>query len=75
MRLTWVVNDTFSTIGAAQQARARTAQVDAQKQQLIDSVRIEVTLALEKVYGAVQPAGNVVDVEATPDEPKQLEGK
>ena len=39
------------------------------------AVRIEVTLALEKVYGAVQPAGNVVDVEATPVEPKQLEGK
>ncbi len=52
VRLTWVVNDTFSTIGAAQQARARTAQVDAQKQQLIDSVRIEVTQARADVAKA-----------------------
>ena len=38
------------------------------------AVRIEVTLALEKIYGPSQPAGNVVEVEATPVEPKQLEG-
>ena len=45
------------------------------------TVRIDVTLALEKVYGVAAPPANigsatqVVDVEATPVEPKQLEGK
>ncbi len=41
-RLTWVVNDTFSTIGATAQAEARTAQVEAGKQQLMEAVRLEV---------------------------------
>lgn len=45
VRLTWTVNDTFSTIGSAAQAKSRTAQLDAQKQQLIDSIRLEVTQA------------------------------
>lgn len=39
------------------------------------TVRIDVTLALEKVYSAAPPPGTVVDVEASPVEPKQLEGK
>lgn len=44
-RLTWVVNDTFSTLGSVKAARARTVQVDAQKQALADAVRVEVTSA------------------------------
>ncbi|NUP05277.1 MAG: TolC family protein [Polyangiaceae bacterium] len=45
VRLTWVVNDTFSTIGSAKQAKSRTAQLDAQKLALIDSIRLEVIQA------------------------------
>jgi outer membrane protein TolC len=52
-RLTWVVNDTFSTIGSVKQARARTAQVDAQKQALVDAVRLEVTSAQADVAKAI----------------------
>lgn len=52
-RLTWVVNDTFSTIGSVKQARARTAQVDAQKQALVDALRVEVTSAQADVAKSV----------------------
>lgn len=52
VRLTWTVNDTFSTLGASSQARARTAQVSAQKQLLIDAVRLEVVQAHADVLKA-----------------------
>ncbi len=52
-RLTWVVNDTFSTLGAVKAARARTMQVDAQKQVLVDAVRREVVGAQADVTKAV----------------------
>ncbi len=45
VRLTWTVNETFSTLGASAQAKSKTAQVDAQKQLLIDSLRLEVAQA------------------------------
>ncbi|MFO0554377.1 MAG: TolC family protein [Polyangiaceae bacterium] len=42
LRLTWSVNDTFGTIGAAAQAKARTAALDAQRLALIDAIRLDV---------------------------------
>ncbi len=45
LRLTWTVNDTFSTLGTSRQARARVARVDAQKAALIDAIRLEVVQA------------------------------
>lgn len=53
LRLTWVVNDTFSTIGASAQARARTKQLDAQKQAIVDAVRLEVIQAHADLVKAV----------------------
>lgn len=52
VRLTWVVNDTFSTIGATAQSRAKTAQIEATRQQLIDAARLEVTQAYADVLKA-----------------------
>lgn len=42
VRLSWTLNDTFGTIGSVAQAKARTAQLDAQKQTLVDAIRLEV---------------------------------
>ncbi len=52
LRLSWTLNETFSTIGASKQAKARTQQIDAQKRALIDSVRLEVTQAYAEVVRA-----------------------
>lgn len=68
-RLTWVINDTFSTIGASAQAEARTAQVEAAKQQLMEAVRLEVVQAHADITkaGALIEAANrgVVAAEET----------
>ncbi|MBK6517035.1 MAG: TolC family protein [Polyangiaceae bacterium] len=53
LRLTWVVNDTFSTLGATAQARSRTKQLDAQKQLLVDAVRLEVIQAHTDIAKAI----------------------
>ncbi len=45
LRLTWTVNDTFSTIGSSAQAKARTAQVDAQRDAMAEAIRLEVVQA------------------------------
>ena len=45
LRLSWTLNDTFTTIGAAAEARARTASVTAQKNTLRDGLRMEVAAA------------------------------
>ncbi len=45
IRATWVLNETFSTLGAARAARAQTAAAAAQRQGLEDAVRLEVTSA------------------------------
>ncbi len=45
VRLTWVINDTFTTIGAAAEADARVASVAAEKRALEDAVAVEVTRA------------------------------
>lgn len=42
VRATWVINDTFSTIGTAKAARAQTAAATAQRRALEDAVRVEV---------------------------------
>jgi outer membrane protein TolC len=52
VRLSWTLNDTFSTLGASAQAKSRTAQVDAQKQLLIESIRLEVVQAHADVVKA-----------------------
>jgi outer membrane protein TolC len=52
VRLTWTVNDTFSTLGSSKQARARTARIDAQRESLIDAIRMEVVQAHADVLQA-----------------------
>lgn len=45
VRATWVLNETFSTIGAARAARAQTAAAAALRQGMEDAIRLEVTSA------------------------------
>jgi outer membrane protein TolC len=45
LRLSWTINDSFSTIGAAAEARARAASVTEQKGALRDGLRLEVASA------------------------------
>jgi outer membrane protein len=45
VRLSWTLNDTFTTIGAAAEAKARVASVNEQKGSLRDGLRIEVASA------------------------------
>lgn len=45
IRATWVLNETFSTIGSARAAEAQTAAATAQRRQLEDAIRLEVTSA------------------------------
>jgi outer membrane protein TolC len=45
VRLSWTLNDTFTTIGAAAEAKARTASVMEQKGSLRDGLRLEVASA------------------------------
>ncbi len=52
VRLSWVINDTFSTIGASAQAEARTAQVEASLVQLTDAIRLEVIQAHAEIAKA-----------------------
>lgn len=63
LRLTWTVNDTFSTIGSKKQANSRTAQVSAQRDVLVDAVRVEVTAAysdLAKAQPSIEAANKGV---------------
>lgn len=63
VRLTWVVNETFSTIGTVAQAKSRTLQLDAQKQALVDAVRLEVVQAhadLQKAMPSLEAANRGV---------------
>lgn len=52
VRLSWTLNDTFSTIGSAAEAKARVATVTEQKGSLRDGVRIEVASAYADVMKA-----------------------
>ncbi|EYF00705.1 TolC family protein [Chondromyces apiculatus] len=52
VRLTWTVNDTFSNIGSMAEARGRTAAVQAQKNLMRDSLRLEVASAYNDVLNA-----------------------
>jgi outer membrane protein TolC len=45
VRLSWTLNDTFTTIGAHAEAKARTASVMEQKGALYDGLRVEVASA------------------------------
>jgi outer membrane protein TolC len=45
VRLSWTLNDTFTTIGAAAEAKARTASLMEQKGSLYDGLRVEVASA------------------------------
>jgi outer membrane protein TolC len=53
LRLSWTLNETFSTIGTDAQAQARTAQITAQRDALADAVRIEVAAARAELAKAV----------------------
>lgn len=52
IRATWVLNETFSTIGASRAAEAQTAAATAQRRQLEDAIRLEVTAARADVAKA-----------------------
>jgi len=43
VRLTWTVNDTFATFGAADESEAQVDAIKAQRGQLEDAIRLEVT--------------------------------
>jgi outer membrane protein TolC len=45
VRLSWTLNDTFTTLGAAAEAKARVASVNEQKGALRDGLRLEVSSA------------------------------
>jgi outer membrane protein len=69
VRLTWVINDTFSTIGAEAQANARSSQVESTKLQIMDAIRLEVTSAhgeMMKARASIEAANRgVVAAEET----------
>ena len=52
LRLSWTLNDTFTTIGAAAEAKARAASVNEQKGTLRDGLRMEVAAAYADVSKA-----------------------
>jgi outer membrane protein TolC len=49
VRATWVINETFSSIGAVAEAKARVAAVDAQRAALRNAIRLEVERAAADV--------------------------
>lgn len=53
LRLSWTVNDTLATGGAAAEAEARTASVAQQRQSLLDGLRLEVAAAHAESVRAV----------------------
>lgn len=53
VRLTWTINDTFATVGASAEARARTAAIAEQKGTLRDALRVEVATAYADVKKSV----------------------
>ena len=52
VRLSWTLNDTFTTIGAAAEAKARVASVTEQKGSLRDGLRMEVAAAYAEAVKA-----------------------
>lgn len=52
VRLSWTLNDTFTTIGAAAEAKARAASVAEQRNALRDGLRLEVASAYADVTKA-----------------------
>jgi outer membrane protein TolC len=58
-RFTWVVNDTFSTIGAAHEVEGQRQAVEAQLAALEDGIRVSVASAyyeLQNAYSAIETA-------------------
>ena len=53
LRLTWILNDTFTTMGASAEAKARVEAVTEQKGSLRDAVRLEVAAAYFDMKKAV----------------------
>jgi len=45
VRASWTINDTFATVGASNEARARVSAVTEQKSALADAIRLEVASA------------------------------
>jgi outer membrane protein TolC len=52
VRLTWTINDTFSTLAAVSEAKARADQVAEQKGLLMEGLRLEVTSAYSDLLKA-----------------------
>lgn len=50
VRLSWTLNDTFTTIGAAAEAKARTASLSEQRGALQDGLRVEVASAYADAF-------------------------
>ena len=57
VRASWTFNDTFSTIGAAAESKARVTQIAETKKQLRDGLRLEVTAA----WAEIKKSGASID--------------
>lgn len=57
IRVSWTFNDTFSTIGAAAESKARVTQIAETKKQLRDGLRLEVAAA----WAEIKKAGASID--------------
>jgi outer membrane protein len=68
VRLTWSPNDIFTSKGSADQLSAQAAQTEAQKQALLDSIRLEVTQAYQALKQALVAIRTGVDGLAAAEE-------
>jgi len=57
VRASWTLNDTFTTLGAAAENRARVTQIAEQKKTLRDGLRLEVAAA----YAEIKKSGAQID--------------
>ena len=57
MRASWTLNDTFTTIGAAAESKARVTQIAEQKKVLRDGLKLEVAAA----YAEIKSLGAQID--------------
>lgn len=57
VRVSWTLNDTFTTIGAASEAKSRVTQIAEQKKVLRDGLKLEVAAA----YAEIKKSGAQID--------------
>jgi outer membrane protein TolC len=57
VRISWTINDTLTTVGAAAEAKARVSQIAAQKQSVRDGLKLEVTSA----WAEIKKSGASID--------------